>query len=460
MIKYFAAFALALALAGCGQGNGVAPSGATAQSVILSEAPQARNRSGATTTPIKHVVFIIQENRSFNNLFMGFPGATTQNYGYDTSGNKISLQSVDLSTQWDIDHSAAAFIAACDGTGSLPGTNCKMDGWNNEKATLHAPANAPYSYVAQSEIQPYWTLAKQYVLSDETFASNLDASFVAHQYAVAGYADRTVNGPAGPWGCEGGKPDTTPILTKKRTISKNRVVTCFDFTTLADEADAAGVTWRFYAEGIYDFGGIWSSYQADDKIYNGPDWSADVISPGSQFLTDVGKDELANVTWITPTYPNSDHAGLQSNDGPAWVASLVDAVGESKFWKSTAIFILWDDWGGWFDPVAPSYKDYDGLGFRIPLIVVSPYAKKGSVTHAQYESSSVLRFIEDNFGLAPMAKSDARASDPAGDSAVFNYAQSPRKFKKVAGSKPAWYWTQLEKNSLHSRTPRTMIGDD
>jgi phospholipase C len=90
-----------------------------------------------------------------------------------------------------------------------------------------------------------------------------------------------------------------------------------------------------------------------------------------------------------------------------WVSSLVDAIGRSKFWKSTAIFIMWDDWGGWFDPVPPVYEDYDGLGFRVPLLIVSPYAKRHYVTHVQYETSSVPRYIEDNFGL-PHGKRYAR----------------------------------------------------
>ncbi|MBV8530621.1 MAG: hypothetical protein JO104_04835, partial [Candidatus Eremiobacteraeota bacterium] len=296
-----------------------------------------------------------------------------------------------------------------------------------------------------------------YALADEAFASNLDASFVAHQYVVAAYADRTVNGPAGPWGCEPPqRGNTTATLTKLRTIGK-RVKTCLDLASIATEADAAGVSWRFYAEGINDFGGIWSSYQAERKIYQGPDWKTDVISPASQFLSDVGSEELANITWITPTYANSDHGGLQSSGGPAWVASLVDAIGASKFWKTTAIFIIWDDWGGWFDPVPPPYEDYDGLGFRIPLIIVSPYARKGSVTHVQYETSSVLRFIEDNFGLAPLAASDARANDPAVDPNAFDYHQAPRKFRKIAGGKPAAYWRTLER----ARAGRVrIIGDD
>ena len=117
--------------------------------------------------------------------------------------------------------------------------------------------------------------------------------------------------------------------------------------------------------------------------------------------------------------------GMEAGGGPAWVASVVNAIGESPYWRSTAIFIMWDDWGGWFDPVAPVYEDYDGLGFRVPLIIVSPYAKKGYVTHVQYETASVLRFIEDNFGLGRLAASDARANDPAGDAFRLQPAAAP-----------------------------------
>ena len=111
-----------------------------------------------------------------------------------------------------------------------------------------------------------------------------------------------------------------------------------------------------------------------------------------------------------------------------------------------------------FDPVPPVYEDYDGLGFRVPLLIVSPYAKQGYVTHVQYETSSVLRFIEDNFGLPPLAKSDARANDPAAD--AFNYAQKPRPFKSIPGGKPAAYWSQLERSSWARSRPANILGDD
>ncbi|MGB6517816.1 MAG: alkaline phosphatase family protein [Candidatus Cybelea sp.] len=407
-------------------------------------------------SPIKHVVFVIQENRSFNNLFMGYPGALTQRYGYDERHRKIALHAQMLGSSWDIAHSSQSFKADCDGQGTLPGTQCRMDGWNHQQAGIGHPKDFAYAYVPRNEIVPYWQMAKQYVLADKMFSSNLDGSFVAHQYAVAAYANHSVNTPASAWGCEGGKTDTIPTLTKRRTIGP-RIPVCFENPTLGAVADQAGLSWRFYAGAVYDSGGLWSSYQADRGVYGGSDWSADVINPPAQFLTDVGNGELANVTWITPTFATSDHPGLASTQGPAWVASIVDAVGESKFWKSTAIFVMWDDWGGWFDPVQPVLEDYDGLGFRVPLIAVSAYAKQGYVTHIQYETSSVLRFIEDNFGLSPLARSDARAKDPATD--AFDYGRRPRAFKKIAGSKPSSYWMELQR-SERARDGASIIGDD
>ena len=413
----------------------------------------------AQSSPIRHVVFIVQENRSFNNFFMGYPGATTQNYGYNTHGQKIVLHAENLGTGWDLDHSAGAFFNECNGRGKLPGTKCRMNGWNTERVAQDAPKHPAYAYVSREKIQAYWDIAQQYVLSDRTFASNLDGSFVAHQYTIAAYASHAVDYPLTYWGCEGGPTDKVPTLKQDRSLGR-RIQPCFDDPSIGSEADQAGVSWRSYTGGPNDDGGLWNSYQANRRVYDGPDWNTNIVNPPSQFLTDVGNGQLADVTWITPIWGNSDHSGLYAKGGPAWIASLVNAIGESKFWKTTAIFIMWDDWGGWFDPVEPVYEDYDGLGFRVPLIVVSPYAKNGTVTHVQYETASVLRYIEDNFGLPPLAASDGRANDPANDPAVFDYLQHPRPFKKIGGGKPAAYWRHVEREEQARGMPGHIIGDD
>lgn len=429
MLKSAAAIALAMAAA-C--------SGAMDRAAIPPPGPH------GSSNPIRHVVFIVQENRSFNNLFLGYPGAATQRYGYDHKGHKIRLRSQPLGVVWDIDHSSKAFFVACDGTGKLRGTGCKMDGWNAEQAGFNAPKNAAYTYVKRSDIVPYWQMAKEYALADNAFASNLDGSFVAHQYIVAAYASATVDFPVTAWGCQGGRHDTIPTLRRDRRYGPP-VRPCFENPTIASEADAAGVSWRFYADALDGTGGFWSSYQADRAIFRSRQWSTNVINPPSQFLTDVANGTLAGVTWITPTWDTSDHPGFGGGQGPAWVASVVNAIGASTFWNSTAIFIMWDDWGGLYDPVKPVYEDYDGLGFRVPLLIVSPYTPRGTVTHVQYETSSVLRFVEDDFGLSPLAPSDARANDPAADPSAFDFNTPPRRFHKIAGARPFAYWSSIER---------------
>ncbi len=390
----------------------------------------------AASGKIQHVVIIVQENRSFNNLFYGYPGAKTATYGYDTSGDKIALQPVGLETTWDIEHDSYSFFAACNGLGSYPGTDCQMNGFDNENSECGQSgepkcpnANPPYSYVPHSETKPYFALAKRYVLADEMFASNFDASsFISHQYIISGQANSTINYPYSYWGCPGGYSDTIYTVTQQRQFGYP-IQACWDVTTLGDELDGANLPWAFYTSTYDGDGGIWSAYQAIDHIYNGPDWSKDVITPQNQFLDDISSGKFRTVTWITPTCENSDHAGCGSKTGPSWVANLVNTIGESKYWDTTAIFVFWDDYGGWYDSVAPQMLDYDGLGMRIPMLIISPYAKKHHVSHVHYEHGSILRFIEDTFGLGQLAASDARATDPAGD--CFNFNQAPRPYKAV-----------------------------
>ncbi len=221
-------------------------------------------------------------------------------------------------------------------------------------------------------------MAGQYVLADNMYTSQADDSFISHQYIISAQANSSVEFPRGSWGCGGGPSNTITILNSNRTFG-NQQPMCWDVTTLGDELDTAGLPWRFYATNVngYDGSGLWSAYQNIHHIYYGKDW-ANVINPQSKIITDVANGSLAAVTWVTPTFANSDHSGFGSNTGPKWVASVVNAIGKSKYWKSTAIFIFWDEWGGWFDHVPPVYEDYDGLGFRVPLLIISPYAKQNT----------------------------------------------------------------------------------
>jgi phospholipase C len=399
-----------------------------------------RALEGTGAGKITHVVYIVQENRSFDNLFQGYPGANTVPRGKTSDGTTVKLVPESLAAYYVIDHSFQSMVAACDGTGKLPGTGCRMDGFNKEPSGGYPRSlkHPQYVYVPHTESKPYFDMAHEWVLADDMFQSQLDESFVGHQYIIAAQAHASVNLPPGPWGCGGGKYNQVPVLTPERTIAKEGQEPCFDYQTLGDELDRHKLSWRFYASWYGSKssgdGGVWSSYQAVRHIYRGPDWKKDVISPNWRFISDVRKGQLANFTWITPVCDDSDHVNCPGGYGPSWVSALVNTVGESKFWDSTVIFVQWDDWGGTYDHVPPPYLGYDSLGFRVPLLVISPYAKKDYVSHKQYETASVLRFAENLYGLSQLTAADARAKSPGDDCLDFN--QSPRPFVKIAAPLP------------------------
>jgi phospholipase C len=296
------------------------------------------------------------------------------------------------------------------------------------------------------------------------FASDFDmSSFTSHQYIIAGKnPDREVNYPDGAaWGCPGGPTDKIDELMPNRFIKANALTPCWAPNTLGKELDAKHISWAYYAtpipaglggqscgtgqgpDVVRGVAGIWSAYQAIQYICYGSDWNKD-IKPTTNFLSDVASGNLPAVTWVTPRFSDSDHPGNFSDTGPAWVGSVVNAIGKSKFWSSTAIFIFWDDPGGWYDPVPPPYIDgmnnvpSDSLGFRLPLLIVSPYAKKGWVSQVAYEHGSILRFIEDRFGLGQLADSDTRATSPAKD--CFDFSKPPRAFVPIPTKYPESYF--------------------
>jgi phospholipase C len=404
--------------------------------------PQSANPEGAHApsgglSKIKHVVILIQENRSFNHLFMGYPGATTQNYGYISTGKKVYLKPVSLTANFIPGYGLKEFFTQCNGTGSIPGTDCQMNGFDKVPWQCSYKYGCPikyppYSYVERSEIKPYWDMAHQYVLADQMYASNIDgSSFISHQYIIAAQAMQSYNWPTTKyWGCEGPPGNEINILGPQRQFPQGSEDVCFTDLTLGQEADNAGVTWAAYSAPIGPGnGGGWNGYQANNFVYYGSDWNKDIIQDPAQFLTDVSNGNLRQITWITPTRVNSDHPQTFSKTGPMWVASVVNAIGQSQFWNTTAIFIFWDDPSGFFDPAPPPYADYDGLGFRLPLLIISPYAKSGYVSHVQYEHGSILKFVEDVFGLSRLSASDTRANSPASD--AFNFNRQPRKFQVI-----------------------------
>ncbi|HLJ82553.1 MAG TPA: alkaline phosphatase family protein [Candidatus Eremiobacteraceae bacterium] len=345
-------------------------------------------------------------------MFHGFPGANTVSTGVESNGAVVQLKASQLYRPQDLGHYPSDFKVAYD--------NGKMDGFNLEVHGKQLSGLEPYSYVQQKYEQEYWTLAKLYTLGDNNFQSNGGPSFPAHQYLIAGQSGKYTNPPGTSWGCD----------------SQVRLPPCYDYTTLGDELDNAGLSWRYYSTGAFPASpGVWNAYDAIRHIRYGSDWTnGDVSMPETNVFNDIGTSSctLPNVTWVTPNAGNSDHAGTPhsvGDQGPAWVGAVYNAIGASPCWSSTAIILVWDDWGGWYDHVAPPQLDAEGLGFRVPLLVISPFAKVAYVSHVQHEFGSILNFIEATFSLPSLGTASESRSDNLSD--CFNFTQRVRTFKKI-----------------------------
>lgn len=408
--------------------------------------------SPAPPGSLQHIVVLLQENRSFDNLFAGYPGADTTLVGkckpakaapWCSGNHMIRLRSVQLESTGtpnqgtDIDHSHNGFGIECDANAAHV---CAMDGFNliryGESGNGPVAKKYPYAFVDRSETKAYWDFAKRYTLADEMFFTETASSFIAHQMIISG----TVQLKKGewvtdqplepPWGCDSPPGDNAPILHADGKISGS-VFPCFKWGTIADLLDAKDVSWLDYVDSggpktPFDFsGGVWDGFRAIHKIFRGPDFKTHISSPNTNVFTDLSNGTLPSVSWVIPTLYDSDHPASGCNGGPWWVTKVVNAVGESSYWDSTAVIVLWDDWGGWYDNAPPKYFNPSSLGFRVAMLVISPYSR-GGVVHTQYDFGSVLKLMEQTFDLGSLGTTDATAASMED---VFDFSQSPIPFK-------------------------------
>jgi len=352
----------------------------------------ARTSRSAPPSPgfsaIENIVVAFQENHTFDNYFGTFPGAN------GTAGSGICLPQKKGSptpcvspfrsptpTPVDMNHTWASAHADYDGG--------KMDGF------VYSEGNqATMCYFDQGDIPRYWKAAQQYVLCEGYFSSVMSESLPNHLSLVAGT-------------CGGIIDDNVP-----KTIT---------FPPIFQQLDQKGVSWK-----VYSSTSTW--LQNFGYVQGSPTAKANFL-PATQFVTDVKDNALSQVSWIIGAPGGDEHPSGSVSAGQDSVANdIVNNIGASAYWGSAAIFVTWDCFGGFYDHVAPPQVDKYGYGFRVPCLVISPYAKQGYLDAATNDHTSILKFVEDRFGLSPLSTRDAAANNLA---EAFDFSQQARAFEPI-----------------------------
>jgi phospholipase C len=369
---------------------------------------------------IRHVVFIIKENRTFDTLFGAFPGADGTTTGRTCDGRTVPLRrGPDHAVP--IDHSFAAALIAVDGG--------RMDCFDRLEGGEDLGSYVQYG---KDQIPAYWALARHFVLADRFFSSDYGPTGIEHLWSVAAQSDRFVDhvrrrqvGVNGTrdycddpteraWSFVRLSPEerreayaleeaADPVTLSSRFWMERWP--CIDIPVLPDLLERAGISWRYYR-------GHNPWVQPLRWIHHvrfGSEWQG--VVPESRFLEDVGAGRLPSVSWLIPSWGKSDHPPTSLCVGEQWTVRMLNALQRSPTWPSTLVVLTWDDFGGFYDHVAPPHLDLDGLGPRVPALIISPWARSGHIEHRTLEFSSVLKTIERIFGLPALTRRDAQAGD-------------------------------------------------
>ena len=407
-----------------------------------------------STSPLKHIVVIMQENRSFDNYFGTYPGANGIPEGVcvplSPDNPKIGCVKPFLSTtavSADMPHGYQSSIAAYD--------NGKMDGYmiaeNENPQTM--------SYYDNNTIPYYWNLARHYVLADNFYSSVLSYSLPNHWYAVAGQAPATslfytmhrppnnniLNQNENASTIAGGNSNTSGSTTNfgvnpnpvtgnlKDQVARVYLEESNLTKTIADlfMNNSQNITWKYYDHfvktGNYKAAvnsgrafEYWNPFSAKASTYTSQ-YSQHFVNR-AQLFTDLKTGAFPQVSWVIPSFPISEHAPANITTGMNWVKLVINSIMDSPYWNSTAIILTWDDYGGFYDHVPPPQIDKYGLGFRMPTLIISPYAKPGYIDHTQYQFESMLKFIEWRFNLQPLTERDLHANNLIN---AFDFNQKP-----------------------------------
>ena len=343
----------------------------------------------------------------------------------------------------DLGHTFEAGVEAINGG--------HMDGFDT---VYKGETMAGYSTFDRETLPAYWAYADEFVLGDRMFSSMYGPTFPEHLYTVAAQAGRVVHNKldTGLYSVEQGTgpgsycsdPGERVYRFQKLTSAEEREVMraeetadfdavrkywfedhpCFNFAVLPDQLNKKGISWGYYAKDGSPMNALHAIKHIRFSKYWGPN-----VKDEPEFLKDLNAGELPQVTWVTPGSGFNEHpSGPSVCKGENWTVRHINAIMRSPYWKNTAIVLTWDDFGGFYDHVPPPHYDIMGLGPRVPLLIISPWAQQGYIDSTTYEFSSVLKFIETMFGLECMTQRDCQADNMTG---AFDFSEPPADDRKL-----------------------------
>ena len=336
---------------------------------------------------IKNVIVVLMQNGSFDHFFGTFPGVdgiTPTGFSQiDNTGKPVSPFLLTTVTPPDLPHSRQNFLDQFD--------NGAMDGFAKVGG---ATVMGHYDNTIPG-VDRLWALATQFAINDRFFTSVMGDAPTNQLMMVA--AD------------DNGTPfSLQPIFPPCNTDLK--VDSAYTFQNVGDQLSAKGVTWAWFNENLNDCG-VYIPQQNPFQYFTSTH-AAPNLRDFTEFTAALANGSLPAVSFVQPNPPHSTHPGSGSvTIGLNFLADLVEKVQASPVWNNAAIIVIWDSAGGWFDHVAPPQLDTQGLGFRVPLLVISPFAKKGFVSHVMMDDVSILRFIQEMNGLSPLNPRNSTSAD-------------------------------------------------
>jgi phospholipase C len=360
-------------------------------------------------TPIQHFIFLMQENHTFDNYFGTYPGVDGIPAGTCIPVDPSDPQNADCVRPFHINNRESTNLDHSRSTFNLQYAMGQMDGFIYALNQRNQNGVIAMGYYDGRDLPYYWNIADEYVLFDHFFSSAHSGSSTNHMYSVAG----------------------VPGLGRTPKDGYGS-----DTLTIFDRLEERGISWKFYVQNYNPSityrnlpsdanrasQVVWAPLLNFDRFIDDPSLNRHIVDLG-EYFTDLENGSLPAVAYIVPSGA-SEHPPGSLLAGQKFVRKLIQALMSSEAWSSSAFLWTYDDWGGWYDHMPPPQVDDEGYGFRVPALLVSPYARRGYIESAQLDFTSILKFIEENWDIEPLAERDAQAGSIV---AAFDFSQPPRK---------------------------------